>query len=239
MNAYVTFKDEQSTDEALKLNGTEVDGLHIRVDKTEEEKQHDQKRSVFIGNLAYRLEEESLRRHFVDCGDVENIRIIRDPKTGMGKGFGYITFQDASSVDLALLLNGEPLEGRDLRVHRSTSKPQNNGSMSAKTKEKSDKNSSAPGGFSGKKPVKFHKSSSANDGQSKKDRTISSTKNRRDANESSSLTSTPTDRKYKGNTSNLDAKVRKQKKKKEIRKKLRESKMRKRGRMLLGIQQTA
>jgi len=44
------------------------------------------------------VEEEALRGHFVDCGEIANVRIIRDPKTGMGKGFGYITFQVYISI---------------------------------------------------------------------------------------------------------------------------------------------
>ena len=38
-------------------------------------------------------EEEPLRQAFVDCGDVEAVRIIRDSKTGAGKGFGFILFK--------------------------------------------------------------------------------------------------------------------------------------------------
>ena len=37
-------------------------------------------------------EEEALRQHFEDCGNIENVRIIRENKTGLGKGFGYIRF---------------------------------------------------------------------------------------------------------------------------------------------------
>ena len=34
-----------------------------------------------------------LRQFFVDCGEVEAVRIIRDSKTGAGKGFGFILFK--------------------------------------------------------------------------------------------------------------------------------------------------
>ena len=38
-------------------------------------------------------EEEALRQAFVECGDVEAVRIVRDSKTGAGKGFGFILFK--------------------------------------------------------------------------------------------------------------------------------------------------
>lgn len=38
-------------------------------------------------------EEEPLRQTFVDCGDIEAVRIVRDNKTGAGKGFGFILFK--------------------------------------------------------------------------------------------------------------------------------------------------
>ena len=37
-------------------------------------------------------EENALRDHFDECGDITNVRIIRDKKTGLGKGIGYIQF---------------------------------------------------------------------------------------------------------------------------------------------------
>jgi len=34
-----------------------------------------------------------LRKHFAECGEIDNVRIIRDKTTGVGKGFGYIVFE--------------------------------------------------------------------------------------------------------------------------------------------------
>ena len=39
------------------------------------------------------VEEEPLRNHFEDCGEIENVRLIRDRKTQLGKGFGYVLFK--------------------------------------------------------------------------------------------------------------------------------------------------
>lgn len=38
-------------------------------------------------------EEENIRQAFADCGTIESVRIIRDNKTGIGKGFGFVLFK--------------------------------------------------------------------------------------------------------------------------------------------------
>ena len=38
-------------------------------------------------------EEEKVREHFEDCGEIENVRLIKDRKTQLGKGFGYVLFE--------------------------------------------------------------------------------------------------------------------------------------------------
>lgn len=60
-----------------------------------QEKSHDSKRTIFLGSLPYSVNEEDVRRHFEDFGEMENVRVVRDPVTGMGKGFGFIVFKVA------------------------------------------------------------------------------------------------------------------------------------------------
>ncbi|XP_061687178.1 RNA-binding protein 34 isoform X2 [Syngnathoides biaculeatus] len=125
INAYVVFKEPQGVAKALQRNGTEVEnGFIIRVDRVRDEKaeRHDHKRSVFVGNLNFELKELALRRHFEECGVVEAVRLVRDRNTGLGKGFGYVLFESSDSVQLALKLEGSPLEGRPVRVKRSAEK---------------------------------------------------------------------------------------------------------------------
>ena len=44
--------------------------------------------AVFVGNLAFDVEENTLHSHFAKCGDIDHVRLIRDSATGIGKGFG-------------------------------------------------------------------------------------------------------------------------------------------------------
>lgn len=130
----------------LHRNGMEIEkGFHIRVDRVTDSSsvrlanitahlqtlqilcqllkfplilQHDHKRSVFVGNLAFGemlmpkhrwrynvmciiliicvfvdIKELAFRSHFEECGKVEAVRLVRDPKSGLGKGFGYVLFE--------------------------------------------------------------------------------------------------------------------------------------------------
>lgn len=73
---------------------------------------------MFVGNLSFDAQEEDLWNFFKDSGDIENVRIIRDSKTNLGKGFAYVQFQDRASVDVALRLHETKMGTRKLRVVR-------------------------------------------------------------------------------------------------------------------------
>ncbi|XP_064239687.1 RNA-binding protein 34 isoform X3 [Aotus nancymaae] len=121
INAYVVFKDENAATQALKRNGAQIaDGFRIRVDLASETSSRD-KRSVFVGNLPY-IEASAVEKHFLDCGSIMAVRIVRDQVTGIGKGFGYVLFENTDAVHLALKLNNSELMGRKLRVMRSVNK---------------------------------------------------------------------------------------------------------------------
>ncbi|XP_013771666.1 RNA-binding protein 34-like isoform X1 [Limulus polyphemus] len=119
INAYVVFNSIQSAEEAVSLNGTLFKGYHLRVDRVIGGQQHDQKRSIFVGNLPFNAEEEELYSFFSECGDIAGVRIVRDPLSGLGKGFGFILFKTLDSVMLALELNGREFKDRKIRVVRA------------------------------------------------------------------------------------------------------------------------
>ncbi|NWX29519.1 RBM34 protein, partial [Notiomystis cincta] len=146
VNAYVVFKEECDAQKALKENGTEIaSGFHIRVDTASKTSSHDNKRSVFLGNLSYDICDDAVREHFGVCGDVVAVRVVRDRRTGLGKGFGYVLFGNTDAVHLALKLNDSVLMGRKIRVQRVVDK---------KKTQKSPDQSRAPKDRVGKKKKK-------------------------------------------------------------------------------------
>ncbi|XP_054011551.1 RNA-binding protein 34-like [Hylaeus anthracinus] len=118
--AYIKFHSKESAKEALSLNGEVFLGNYIRVDSAlSAEEKPDQKKSVFVGNLPFNVDDNTFRKHFKNCGEIVSVRVVRDNKTGIGKGFGYINFKTEDSVALALELNGTKLANRELRVKPS------------------------------------------------------------------------------------------------------------------------
>lgn len=76
--------------------------------------------TVFIGNIPFIVSEEELRAFFVPCGDIENVRLVRDPKTFLGKGIGYVMYKTKEAMQKAIKdLDGAKFKGRELRVKRA------------------------------------------------------------------------------------------------------------------------
>ncbi|RIB15607.1 hypothetical protein C2G38_1568972 [Gigaspora rosea] len=118
LNAYIVFKEKSSVQGALSMNAQIFMGKHLRVDSVADPQSHDRKRSIFIGNLSFDAEEEMLWNHFENCGEIENVRIVRDNKTNVGKGIAYVQFKHRSSVELAFKLNDTKIGTRNIRVSR-------------------------------------------------------------------------------------------------------------------------
>ena len=125
-NAYIVFEHEECLDKALSKNGSLVNEHYIRVDKVVKSKQEikeDSKNSIFLGNVPFSATEEDIRTALLQCGDIEYVRLLRDAKTNVGKGFGYVKFVDSSGVMFAMKIKDNvEVNGRKLRIQRCKSK---------------------------------------------------------------------------------------------------------------------
>ncbi|CCD23004.1 rRNA-processing protein NOP12 NDAI_0A08510 [Naumovozyma dairenensis CBS 421] len=151
VNAYIVYKNKNIVKTICsELNGTVFHNHHLRVDSVAHPSAQDKKRSIFVGNLDFEEAEESLWNHFKSCGEIEYVRIIRDAKTNMGKGFAYVQFKELQSVNKALLLNDKVMmksnvdkdskkKGRKLRVTRCKNM-RKNGSQSSSSNFKNSGN---------------------------------------------------------------------------------------------------
>jgi len=74
--------------------------------------------NLYVGNLPYRIDEDSLRQLFAPHGNVETSKVIKDRQTGRSKGFGFIEMSTQSEAEAAIkALNETPLDGRNLKVN--------------------------------------------------------------------------------------------------------------------------
>ncbi|KAG7382460.1 hypothetical protein PHYPSEUDO_004847 [Phytophthora pseudosyringae] len=72
---------------------------------------------VFLGGLPFELSEGDVLCVLSQFGEVEDIHLVRDGKTGKTKGFAFVKFDDQRSTVLAVdNLNGFKLLDRVLRV---------------------------------------------------------------------------------------------------------------------------
>ena len=79
-------------------------------------KPFDSCRCLFVGNLAYDIDEEGLKGFFAPAGEVSAVRWLTRQDTGEFRGMGYVEFWESSAAEDALKLNGEKLKGRPIRL---------------------------------------------------------------------------------------------------------------------------
>jgi nucleolin len=77
--------------------------------------------TVFLGNLSFQIDENAVRTHFANCGEISNIRWVE--RDGQFKGCGFVEFAASEGTDKAVALNGSDLMGRAVRVDYSAPKP--------------------------------------------------------------------------------------------------------------------
>lgn len=81
---------------------------------------------LFVGNLSFKSNEQGIKNLFEDCGKIIDIRIAKNEQ-GKMRGFAHVDFDSSESVDKALKKNGFKLDGRELKLDRSESKPARGG----------------------------------------------------------------------------------------------------------------
>lgn len=77
---------------------------------------------LFIGNLAWSVNDLQLEELFKQHGAVESARVITDRDTGRSRGFGFVEM-DADDVQAVIsATNGREIDGRPIRVNEAEDK---------------------------------------------------------------------------------------------------------------------
>lgn len=69
--------------------------------------------------MPFVVSEEEVRTHFAQFGTILNVRLIREPKTFIGKGIGYVMFKTNEEMRKAIE-SAEKFKGRELRLKKAT-----------------------------------------------------------------------------------------------------------------------
>jgi cold-inducible RNA-binding protein len=76
--------------------------------------------NIFVGNLAYEVNDTDLRQAFEAHGEVSSASVIMDRMTGRSKGFGFVEMPDKAQAEAAIqALNLQELKGRALTVNEA------------------------------------------------------------------------------------------------------------------------
>ncbi|KAJ0476626.1 putative RNA recognition motif domain, nucleotide-binding alpha-beta plait domain superfamily [Helianthus annuus] len=134
---FVTMSSVEEVEEAVrKFNGYELDGRALRVNsgppppRREESsfggqregrggggRSFDNTNRVYVGNLAWSVDNLALETLFREQGNVLDAKVVYDRESGRSRGFGFVTYSSADEVNSAIdSLNGVDLDGRNIRV---------------------------------------------------------------------------------------------------------------------------
>lgn len=81
-------------------------------------------KKLYVGNLSYNTNEDSLRNLFQTYGTVESVKVITDRDTGTSKGFGFVEMGTDAEAGAAIAgANGFDLDGRQIKVNEAMDKP--------------------------------------------------------------------------------------------------------------------
>lgn len=113
--------------EANDTSQTSESNKRIKFEPQPNQPQHQQQklepeyfRKVFVGSLNYNTNEESLRNHFSQFGELVDCVIMKESKTGKSRGFGFVTYKNSSMVDEMMAHRPHRLDGRELETKRAT-----------------------------------------------------------------------------------------------------------------------
>ena len=83
---------------------------------------------IYVGNLAYRTNEDDIRNAFEQFGTVDAVDIISDRETGRSKGFGFVEMKNNDEAQAAIdAMDGKELGERTLKVNEARPRPPRNG----------------------------------------------------------------------------------------------------------------
>jgi nucleolin len=131
---YVRFKTADAVEKALAMNGKEIDGRPVNIDRSSSQgrTQIREKRAeafgdeisqpssvLFVGNLSFSTTEDTVWSFFNDYG-VKSVRLPTDRDTGRPKGYGYVEFEDIEGAKKAFEASrGTEIDGRSVRLDYS------------------------------------------------------------------------------------------------------------------------
>jgi RNA recognition motif-containing protein len=83
---------------------------------------------LYVGNLSYSVNNQSLEDLFAPFGSVRSAQVIQDRDTGRSKGFGFVEMSDDNAARAAINgLHEKEHDGRSLTVNEARPREERGG----------------------------------------------------------------------------------------------------------------
>ena len=75
---------------------------------------------LYVGNLPFSQNDQTLEELFTEFGTVEFAKVITIRNSGRSKGFGFVEMSTEEEAQAAISkMNGKEIEGRELKVNEA------------------------------------------------------------------------------------------------------------------------
>lgn len=144
---WINFASEVQAQAALAINGTELDGYKLRVERHKPRLQRAappakvvNPKCVYAGNLPAAIEPDALTKLFEAYGAIESVKLRQFRGSSRS---GHVTFAEEAGATAALALNNTTVQGRVIRVEleaKNRARPKKN----KEPKEEEEKGADRP-----------------------------------------------------------------------------------------------
>ena len=75
--------------------------------------------NLYVGNLSWGVDDDSLRTFFENYGEVTEARVITDRETGRSRGFGFVEMPEEAAKKAIAQGDNLELDGRALKINEA------------------------------------------------------------------------------------------------------------------------
>jgi len=105
--------------------------------RNDSDRSSEQFRKLFIGGLSFVTNEDALKSHFEQWGELVDVVVMRiGGKNGKSRGFGFVTYKDPDMVDAAQASRPHIIDNRTVETKRAMPRDEANSAESHMTVKK-------------------------------------------------------------------------------------------------------
>ena len=75
--------------------------------------------NLYVGNLSWGVDDDSLKSFFESYGEVTEARVVTDRETGRSRGFGFVEMPEEAAKNAIAKGDGAELDGRALKINEA------------------------------------------------------------------------------------------------------------------------